>query len=77
MFLGEFLRPLFVAGPSYGEIAMIETKDSATTAKAWKKMLPRIESQSSPGRPEDYRVETFQHDHGTEFEGAFEAALLR
>ena len=60
---------------SYGEIAMMKTKDSATITKAWKKMLPRIESQSSPGRPEDYRVERFQHDHGTEFEGAFKAAL--
>ena len=40
-------------------------------------ILTRMESDvnSSPGRPEDYRVERFQHDHGTAFEGAFKMAL--
>ena len=38
-------------------------------------MLARLESQTAPGRPEDWRVERFQHDHGTEFEGVFKQAL--
>ena len=54
---------------SFRDVAMMSTKDSATTAKAWrKKILPRLESLSAPGRPEDYKVERFHHDHGTEFE---------
>ena len=60
---------------SYGDLEMMPSKDSTTAAKAWQKMLARMESISSPGRPEDYRVERFQHDHGTEFEGAFKQCL--
>ena len=60
---------------AFGDIEKMPARDSATTAKAWNRILARLESQTAPGRPEDWRVERFQHNNGTEFEGAFKQAL--
>ena len=45
---------------------MMKKKNSSTTSKHLEKMKNRIEALSSPGRPEDYRIQRIHKDKGSD-----------
>jgi hypothetical protein len=55
----------------------LSTKSSSVVYKAWTKITHKIQALTDPGGRDNYRIELYRHDPGTEFKGAFEEKVGR
>ena len=59
----------------YVKVVPLPSKESESTATAWRLMKHNVEAATDPGGKQDYRIQRVQIDPGSEFHGKFLSSL--